>query len=284
LNATGIAHKEAGRLDEAAEAYEQALAIDPDWSTPLYNLGLVRKHQKRWQESLDFNRHAAALDPANEAAWWNMGIAATAVGNWDLARAAWRGFGLEGIPDGDGPIDFPCGVGPVRLNPDDVGEVVWGYRLDPARMVLLSVPLPASGHCWSDIVLNDGAPVGYRRYQGRELPVFDALALLDRSPFGTYAARVEMPPDRELIERLGQAAREHGGAAEDWKTMVRMLCRACSEGRPHDRHEEEPIPEGDHLIGIAARSRDHASEILTAWAAGQASVRVIELHNALLRS
>src|SRR5262249_30184970 len=143
------------------------------------------------------------------------------------------------VPDGDGPIDFPCGVGPVRLNPDGNGEVVWGQRLDPARMVLLSVPLPESGFCWSDVVLNDGQPVGTRRYRGRELPVFNALALLQRSPFGTYIARVEMPPDEALIVQLAEIAEGRDGAIEDWSSSIRPMCRACSEGRPHEGHDEE---------------------------------------------
>jgi hypothetical protein len=44
----------------------------------------------------------------------------------------------------------------VRLNPQSSGEVVCGERLDPARLLILSVPLPESRHRFYDIVLNDG--------------------------------------------------------------------------------------------------------------------------------
>jgi len=282
LNADGNAALDAGRLDDAIAAFSQAAALAPSWSTPWYNLGLVYKRQKQWRQSLEHNRRAAALDPSNEPAWWNMGIAATATGDWDLARAAWRGFGID-VPDGDGPIDLPCGVGPIRLEPDGDGEVVWCQRLDPARAQILSIPLPESGHCWQDVVLNDGEPVGYRQYRGQERPVFNALALLERSPFGTYVARVAMPKDRASITRLSEIAAECGGAAEDWSASVRMICKACSEGRPHERHDTELPADGAHLIGIAARSREHASEILQAFEAGREDVRVEWLDDALVR-
>lgn len=280
-NEQGRDLQEAGQFDEAADAYRRAVALAPDWATPLYNLGLICKHQKMWQQSLDYNRQAAALDPANQPAWWNMGIAATATGNWALARQAWRGFGIA-LPEGEGPIDFPCGISPIRLNPEGDGEVVWGHRLDPARMVLLSVPLPESGYCWGDTVLNDGAPVGHRQYQGREVPVFNALEILEASECGTFVAQVRLPPDEALIRQLAEIAARQHGAAEDWSSSVKMICRACSEGRPHETHETS-LPEGAHQIGIAARDRAHATAILREWETGRKDIHVEWLEAALVR-
>src|SRR5262245_40829719 len=165
LNGRAIELKERGRLKEAVALYQRAAVVDPSWSVPLYNLGLLFKNERQWKESLEYNRLATSVDPGNKAAWWNLGIAATALGRWQQARAAWRGFGLD-VPDGDGPVDFPCGFGPIRLDAKEGGEVVWAYRLDPARASLASIPFPESGHRWRDVVLNDGAPRGYRQYQG----------------------------------------------------------------------------------------------------------------------
>ena len=89
------------------------------------------------------------IDKKDKAAWWNLGIAATALGRWDVARSAWRGFGIN-MPKGDGPIDFPCGTCPIRINPDGDAEVVWAERIDPARAELLSIPFPESNHRWKD--------------------------------------------------------------------------------------------------------------------------------------
>jgi hypothetical protein len=281
LNQRGIELEEHGRHDEAILFYRQAHVADPSWSVPLYNLGLVFKRQKRWEESLEFNQRAAALAPDDDAAWWNLGIAATALGRWDVARQAWRGYKIP-IPDGEGPIDFPCGFGPIRLNPDSEGEVVWAYRLDPARAELASIPLPESRHRWRDIILNDGAPVGYRQYGGQELPVFNALELLQASPFGTYVATIAMFGDREQIARLAQTAERLEGSAEDWTTSTKIICKACSEGRPHEMHDTAAPPaDGVHVVGVAARSREHASEILFVWESGEEDVEVQSLDDAL---
>ncbi len=37
------------------------------------------------------------------------------------------------------------GPAPVRLAPDGHAEVVWGRRIDPARIVVVNVPTPDSG-------------------------------------------------------------------------------------------------------------------------------------------
>jgi hypothetical protein len=280
-NARAMQLREQGLLDEAIELYQKAVRLDPFWSTPRYNLGLLFKHQKNWEESLDYNRQATALDATNEPAWWNMGIAATALGRWDLARAAWRGFGIP-IPDGDGPIDFPCGYGPIRLNPDTEGEVVWAHRLDPARAEIANIPFPESGHRWRDIVLTDGQPVGYRTVNGKEIPVFNALQLLQPSPFGTFVARVAMPDSPDRVKQLAEQAARAGGSAEDWSTSIRIICRACSEGRPHEVHDNHAAPEdGVHLIAIAARDREHATDILHAWESVLDDVEVEYLEEAL---
>jgi hypothetical protein len=281
LNGKAMRLEERGRLKEAVELYRRAAEVDPGWAAPLYNLGLLYKNRGKWSLSLCYNRRAAEVDPRDEAAWWNLGIAATALGRWSIARRAWRACGIA-VPDGDGPVDFPCGFGPIRLHPQGEAEVVWAHRIDPARAVLASIPFPESNHGWKDVVLNDGAPTGYRQYQGREVPVLDALELLERSPFGTYVARVALPPGRRRIAKLADVADEREGSAEDWSTSVRLLCRACSEGRPHEDHDTEAAPpDRVHWIGIAARSLKHAAEILSAWESGSPGAGVESLEEAL---
>ena len=274
LNAVARALHDRGQMDEAIEFYRKAAVADPTWAVALFNVGLIFKQQRRWKESLQYNRRATSVAPEHEPAWWNLGIAATALRRWQVARSAWRGFGID-IPDGKGPLDFPCGSTPIRINPDGEAEVVWAERLDPARAALINIPLPESGFRWQDIVLHDGAPTGFRQSEGQEYPVFDALELWERSPFATYVARIKMPRKSAYVDELTQQAAELGGSAEDWSTSLRMLCKACSEGRPHENHDHEQKPtKGAHLIGIAARNRDHATEILHTWELGKKGVHV----------
>jgi tetratricopeptide (TPR) repeat protein len=278
LNRQGLELKKKGDLEGAAERFRKATEVAPRWAVAWYHLGLMLKHLRRWQECLDCNRRATELDPSDKAAWWNMGIAATAVADWSAARAAWRGFGAKEVPGGDGPLDLPCGFCPIRINPTGDAEVVWANRIDPARAEIVSIPFPESGHRWGDIVLNDGAPNGYRRNDGKDVPVFDALQMLEPSIFSTFIAKVHLPPKGDHAERLAEIADRLRGCAEDWSTSIRMICKACSEGRPHAAHDKKAAPpSGVHNIALAARDRTHAEKMLAEWQAALTGIEVESL-------
>jgi len=275
LNSWGNELRERGDVEEAEEAYREAARLAPDWSVPRYNLGLLYKYEGRWRESLEENRAAVALDPEDRGAWWNLGIAATALGEWDIAREAWRGCGIE-IPAGVGPLSMQLGPVPIRLSGGRL-EVVWCDRVDPARAIVRNVPLPQSGHVWGDEVLHDGAANGYRTLEGREVPVFDELEVLQRSPYRTWEVELEAvgPEDVELLERI---ADQEGGSAENWSTSVRWLCRQCSEGRPDEEHEHDNELEGARGatgMGMAARDEGHLDAIFESWRRETASGLVL---------
>jgi hypothetical protein len=269
----------AGRDEEAIREYLRACEADPAWAVPHYNLGLIHKYASEWQRSLQCNQRAVELDPEDQGAWWNLGIAATALGNWPEARRAWRGYRID-IGAGDGPVDYPCGRNPIRLDPKGSPEVVWSDRLDPARATLRNVPFPESGFRWGDVVLNDGAPNGYRMLDEKEVPVFDCLALLQASPYSTFIAKADAPG--EAADALAGLAAERDLAAEDWNTSIQVLCRACSEGRPHGAHDHAPAPmKGARKIAIAARSIKDAEQLLADWRQQWPAARVLSLELAL---
>jgi tetratricopeptide (TPR) repeat protein len=259
LNTNAMELDEKGWHAEAEAKYREAAGADPTWAAPLFNLGLLMKRQHRWAESLLFNRHAIAIEPAHEGALWNLGIAATALGDWNAARQAWRDYGVE-IPDGQGPIELDLGLVPIRANQ----EVIWCRRVDPARAVVLSVPFPESGRFFRDLLLHDGAPNGSRWYRGREVPVFDELVVLERSGFDTFSfnARVSAP---EHIQKLGDLAAELDLAAEDW-TTVEILCEACSQGLPHKHHLREAKPwVVERHLAVAARTEAQVDCLVDRW-------------------
>src|SRR5262245_9044692 len=156
------AHEAAGaciderRFVDAIPHEETAVRLCPDWSSPWFNLAVGYKHARRWQETLDACERAIALGADHvEGAHWNAGIAATALGRWDRARAAWSATGIE-LPTGDGPIDMKIGATPIRVSPDEMPEVVWCDRIDPCRARIRSVPLPESRRRYDDLLLHDG--------------------------------------------------------------------------------------------------------------------------------
>jgi tetratricopeptide (TPR) repeat protein len=212
----------------AERAFLKAAAAAPRWDAPWYNLGLAAKWQRRWRESLDWNRKAVERDPSNQAAWWNMGIAATALGDWAYARRAWTGFGLK-LPAGDGQIVMDLGPTPIRLDPEQTGEVVWCQRIDPARAMIRNVPLPDSGHRYGDCLLHDGSPSGERRLHGQAVPVFDMIEVLEPSNYSNFEVELDAT-DALSLDALFQLAADESIGLEDWGT-IRCLCSACSHGK-----------------------------------------------------
>jgi tetratricopeptide (TPR) repeat protein len=231
LNANGNYEAANGHYARAMKLYNWASRLDPTWSEPLFNLGLSTKYAGQWQESLRFNQRATELNNQDEGAWWNLGIAATALHDWNTARAAWRHLNIE-VPEGDGEWNVSGVAACVRINPSGDGEVVWGERLDPARIRILSVPLPESGHRFKDIVLNDGAANGHRTLNGTEVPVFDELEIWRPSSYSTYEVtfQADDPALSATLERIAKES-DLGIGIEDWST-IRWICAECSRGNP----------------------------------------------------
>ncbi len=268
---------EGGDDDQALRLYHGALRLDPERPSTLYNIGLIHKYRGAWVESLDFNRRAVELRPDDEASNWNLAIAATALCDWATARATWRRLGIE-IVDGDGPIGDDFGITPVRLNPDGDAEVVWGRRVDPVRVRIENIPYASSGYRAEDIVLHDGAPTGTRTSRGREYDVFNVLQLHMPSRMTTFELQVDAdsPADIEALEEAVAMARGH---VEDWTSNVRMLCKACSEGRPHEHHDADGGKDdrwmARRVLGASADDEPALRAALARWASP--GRRVVEL-------
>ena len=264
LNEESRALSKRGDIPGAIEAYRASVAADATWSVPWYNLGLVYKYEGAWADSLASCQEAVSRDPGDGDAWWNLGIAATALGSWSRARAAWNECGID-IPPGDGPINVNFGLVPIRLSPETRGEVVWCDRICPARAIVRNVPLPESGFFYGDVMLHDGAPEGTRVLQGREVPVFNALARLERSSFQTYVLDVPTST-REQRAALSDLAFDRGSWAEDWSESVAFLCRSCSYGRPHSEHDAALASERPDLaVAVAARGEEEVESLLAEW-------------------
>jgi hypothetical protein len=272
LHVAGVECSETGNEDGAIENYTKALELDPERGDTLYNLGLIYKYRGAWGRSFEFNRRARALQPDDEATLWNLAIAATALKDWPTARDVWRTLDII-TEAGEGPIDQDRGSTPVRLNADErtlgVVEVVWSQALCPVRSRLINIPTGETNYRYGDVVLHDGAPVGYRRNSaGQERPVFNVLELFEPSRFSTYEASVEVSSaeEPEALERLYDQA---GIRFEDWTASLRNLCRACSEGRPHEGHDHELKEsnawERSRRVGFAAEGLDALNEVMKAW-------------------
>ena len=265
LNNKGMGFDDAGKKAVASILYSSARIVDPSFSPAWYNLGLQAKYAKKWRDSLQLNKQAVRADSKNEGAWWNLGIAATAVHDWDEARRAWQAYGID-LSTSSGEVLMPSVRACVRLDPGGSGEVVWGLRLDPARTVILSVPLPESGHRFHDIILNDGAQSGTRTDEdGCEVPVFNELEVWEKSSYSTFEAHIKMP-DEAALDSLAELCDSRKLGIEDWGT-VRVICATCSSGSL-EPHEHQPA-QNDQMSSFAfgAKSYDELMMTLTQWSA-----------------
>ena len=272
LHTAGMKCSDAGDQDAALENYSKALALDPDRSETLYNIGLIYKYRRAWPESLEFNRRARAIEPDDEATLWNLAIAATALRDWPTAREVWRTLKII-TEDGEGPIEETRGRTPVRLNADGITtgavEVVWSEVICPVRSRIINIPTGEANFRYGDTVLHDGAAVGYRvNSNGQECPVFNVLELFEPSRFSTYEASIKVRSPEDILA-LEKACDEASVPFEDWTASMEYLCKACSEGRPHEGHDQdlkEPKPwSGSRRIGFAAVALDRIEPVLESW-------------------
>lgn len=276
-NGRGLEASDAGDRAEAVRHYLEATRLAPEWAVPWFNLGIEYKQARQWGACREASARALALDPEKKPAAWNLGIAATALGDWAEARRAWRAYGVD-VPDGEGPIEMDLGAVPIRVGGDEAPEVVWCDRLDPARARIVSVPLSDCGRCHGDLVLHDGAPRGHRMLGGREVPVFDELELLVPSGASTWSVEVTVPTEADRDALLAILERR-AVPAEDRTTMLRILCKACSEGNPdlpaerHDASCGRRVGDGEgwqreHLVAAAAARAGPIREALAEWVDG----------------
>jgi tetratricopeptide (TPR) repeat protein len=252
-------------LEKAVFHFTRSVELEPDWATPAYNLGLCYKFLKNWAKSLEWNRRAHLLDPDDDASYWNLAMAAVAENDWEQAGLAFKAIGMK-LPETDPPWDFQLGLIPIRVSVDENPEVVWCHRLDPVRAQIASVPYPESGRRFGDIVLNDGEPKGYRQSGEREVPVFNELKLLKPSDYHTYLLKVKASSSDKL-DKLTEAFEEAGLQAENWTSSVRLLCKACSEGRPHEQHDQE-LEDTETVevhFGVASPSLEMTRSVLETW-------------------
>jgi len=183
---------------------------------------------------------------------------------WKIARKCWNNFGityeeLDLDPAGN------LGMAPIRINPDSDGEVIWARRIDPARAKIKSIPFPESNHRYEDLILNDGAPMGKRTYNGKEYSVFNELQIIEQSNYQTFSFECDFESTLNF-EILEKACISNDIEVENWTNDVEFLCRACSEGTPHESHKPEPVFQNKKMtIALASQSEDTLCDILNNW-------------------
>ena len=85
----GMHSQRQGKLEEAIEAYNKALAIKPDYAEAYNNMGMFSQEQGKLEEAIEAYNKALAIKPDYADAYNNMGMR--------LSRARQAGRGDRGL-------------------------------------------------------------------------------------------------------------------------------------------------------------------------------------------
>lgn len=98
----GEAALAAGKLEEAAKAYQNAISATPGYAAALNGLGSVLFKQKKPAEAIAQFRSATAADPTFKLAWFNLGYAARKASDFAAAAQAYERYTALDAVDPDG--------------------------------------------------------------------------------------------------------------------------------------------------------------------------------------
>jgi len=207
-----------GLVEPARPLIEQAAEALPGDMPAQFNLGVIRKLSGDFAAAADcFRRVLTHHD--EPAARWSLGICAVALRDWATARACWSKIGIA-LPAGDGDYAAEGELVPVKVPaepgaPVD-GEIVWGHRIGPARVVLRGLPR-FSPVGYADVVLVDGVAVAEVVDEGKPTPVVPVLGVWSHS--GAARVAVTGPPAgpavRRAVARLVRTLQSEGWPAAD---------------------------------------------------------------------
>ena len=262
--------------DEALRMMQKAIALDPENGESWFKLGLLHKWRGRWNEGVEAYQRARALGSDSEGTKWNLAICATGAGDYDLAIEVSRELGIKIDRGADG---LPFGsFAPVQVRVSTLGEGInpaahipgvernfenmWVERhsLCHGKIVNASIyELPVD---YGDIVLWDGAPVGYRVDGEERVPRFPLLQRLQTGAYRRYWFLATQPHGGALEKVNEQLPGETQFYVHE--EQVNMLCGECARGETvahdHARTEASTIS-GKFVVPDNLVSRDFGKRL-----------------------
>ena len=276
LRGNALRHLGPKRHADAISALGQALALHPGRAQWLYDLGLVHKQGRDFTAALEAFRAARPGLGDRKPLLWNLAIAASACGDGEGAAEAWRALGIDAQSQGTLPfveglepaqVRLPTlgpGDDPDPLLPDDAAgfELVWVQPLSPCHGVVRSPTVRGAVADFGDVILWDGAPVGVADVDGRPVPRFPFLGVLQ--PGDERRLRfLAMQKTAGQVEALGASLPE-GIILYAHGERVEVVCPRCASGETFMKHAHLPAEEHRIAHGKIIVSGDASLEALAA--------------------
>jgi hypothetical protein len=239
--------------DEAAlEAMSHALRLDPENGSSWFRLGLIHKWRGRWREGVDANRRAHELGET-EGVLWNLAICAMGAGDHALAASVMKELGMKGTIGDDGILTGSFDGAQVRVSTlgegidpaahvpgrEPVFENLWIDRLSYVHGKIANASIHDLPVDYGDIVLFDGAPVGWRDDGTTRTPRFPLLQKLRSGAYRRYWFLAKQPRGGFFDDLAEFLPEETFFYVHD--EQVNMLCDDCARGGKivHDHTKPE---------------------------------------------
>ncbi|MEQ8706199.1 MAG: hypothetical protein RIC19_19865 [Phaeodactylibacter sp.] len=241
----------------AVKLYKRVIKEVPQWQQPYLRLGHMYKYRREWKPALYYNKKAVALEVSNRQAWWDVGLAATALGKLRQARRVWEKFGWNTTGQHSlKPVS-------VRLQFQNQFEVLWVQRISPCLGYIRSIPQPASGRRYGDLVLIDNMVRGYHSSGMHRLPIYDELGLKKCGHYGTFSCTL-LQATEEDIKLLQQLCQEQNMGFEVWGNAAQAATVRSAKGKP-EYYAFSRYAAPELLVAIAARQQAEVRSVLKAW-------------------
>lgn len=278
------------RKDDVTErAHRRLIEIDPNTPYRHYNYGLFLKTRGRFEEGMQANQRAVELSKApSEAAQWNLGICATGARRGDIALEVWKAMGHKikigrfDLPDGRFPqckvrlAERPLAERTSKTDDPGEEETIWIERLSACHGIVRSVLYADLGVDYGDVVLFDGAPITYHKYDDEEIAVFPHLATLFRRNYQFF----DFAGTQDAPDRLADVSKSLKGDALVYSHTDNfvVLCASCwnDPNTNHARHEEMT----KHVVTgrIAAPPEVTADDLLAQLDAGMEKLAPCQIY------
>jgi tetratricopeptide (TPR) repeat protein len=258
--AAGNARRLRREHEPALEHLKKAVELCPERGGFWFNLGLLHKSKLERAEALKAFERAHELLGAEKPVLWNLAICATGTGQGERAVKALRALGHKAQLSESG-MPFVEGLPPVQVRVATVGsghgasehvpdrsvtfELLWVTPLSPCHGVVSSAAYRVASVDYGDVVLWDAVPIGIAEIEGRPVPRFPILALLQAG--GEHRFRyVALQQNEGDIQKLGEKL-PAGTQLFVHAERIEHLCARCASGEHMQKHKHT-APEAHRLV------------------------------------
>ncbi len=240
--------EQSGHVEEAIQAYQKAILLDPDYAEARQRLGLAYANLNRYPEALQEFKEVVRLQPQSAMAQGNLGAAYLKMGDFPEARGAFQKAVRLRPDDPENHYRLGLALGKMKRDREALAEFAQAVKLQPDM---------ARAH--RDLGL---AYLNLGRLEEGGKALKEAAALDPKDPQVHYALSVYYARtgdvaaanrefktlqglDKALAQKLVEQIRQGAGLQGEYRDPHRRFPRAAARNDPEKRPLDAPpnLPE-----------------------------------------